>query len=161
MNQMAEQEIALLQGQIDRLSEKKFDLEAWKNHTLIFLERIFGKESSKLKMIRDLGYAYSSWNLRDTAAAGKTSDKDPVLMQAEEILTATIAELKTLGIPKGKKEKDKIWELLTDELTGKQFKELEALVKSEDEARNEKITTVLEELGSEKLAILLLKLLTD
>ena len=28
MNQMAEQEIALLQGQIDRLSEKKFDLEA-------------------------------------------------------------------------------------------------------------------------------------
>lgn len=158
---MAEQEIALLQGQIDRLSEKKFDLEAWKNHTLIFLERIFGKESSKLKMIKDLGYDYSSWNLRDTAAAGKTSDKDPVLMQAEEILTATITELKTLGIPQEKKEKDKIWELLTDELTGKQFKELEALVKSEDEAKTEKITTVLEELGSEKLAAILLKLLTN
>ena len=48
---MAEIEIALLQEQIERLKEKKFDLEAWKNHTIIFLERIFGKDNSKLKMI--------------------------------------------------------------------------------------------------------------
>ena len=93
---MAEKEITLLKEQIARLGEKKFDLEAWKNHTIIFFERIFGKESSKLKMIKDLAYDYSSWNLRDTAAAGKDSDKDPVLMQAEEILNAAIIELKTL-----------------------------------------------------------------
>jgi CO dehydrogenase/acetyl-CoA synthase alpha subunit len=158
---MAEQEIALLEGQIERLGEKKFDLEAWKNHTLIFLERIFGKDSSKLKMIKDLGYDYSSWNLRDTAAAGKTSDKDPVLMQAEEILTATITELKLLGLPKSKQEKEKIWDLLTDELTGKQLRELENLVKSEELDKTEKITNILEELEKEKLASILLKLLTD
>jgi hypothetical protein len=158
---MAEREIALLQGQIERLSEKKFDLEAWKNHTIIFLERIFGKDSSKIKMIKELKYDYSSWNLRNTAASGKANDKDPVLMQAQEILTATIAELKILGIPQEKKEKDKIWELLADELTGKQIKELEALVKSEDEARTEKITTLLGELGSEKLVALILKMLTN
>jgi hypothetical protein len=157
---MAEQEIALLQGQIERLSEKKFDLEAWKNHTIIFLERIFGKDSSKIKMIKDLKYDYSSWNLRNTAASGKTNDKDPVLMQAEEILTATIAELKTLGIPQEKKEKEKIWELLNDELTGKQIRELEALVKSEDEDKTEKITMILEELDKERLASLILKMLT-
>jgi len=158
---MAEQEIALLQGQIDRLSEKKFDLEAWKNHTIIFLERIFGKDSSKLKMIKDLGYDYSSWNLRDTAAAGKTSDKDPVLMQAEEILTATIIELKLLGLPKSKQEKEKIWDLLNDELTGKQLRELETLVKSEETDKTEKITNILEELEKEKLALIVFKLLTD
>jgi hypothetical protein len=158
---MAEQEIALLQEQIVRLGEKKFDLEAWKNHTLIFLERIYGKDSSKLKMIKDLGYDYSSWNLRDTAAAGKTSDKDPVLMQAEEILTATITELKLLGLPKSKQEKEKIWDLLTDELTGKQLRELENLVKSEELDKTEKITIILEELEKEKLASILLKLLTD
>jgi len=158
---MAEQEIALLQGQIDRLGEKKFDLEAWKNHTLIFLERIFGKDSSKLKMIKDLGYDYSSWNLRDTAAAGKTSDKDPVLMQAEEILTATIIELKLLGLPKSKQEKEKIWDLLNDELTGKQLRELETLVKSEETDKTEKITNILEELEKEKLALIVFKLLTD
>jgi hypothetical protein len=158
---MAELEIALLQEQIERLKEKKFDLEAWKNHTIIFLERIFGKENSKLKMIKDLGYDYSSWNLRDTAAAGKTSDKDPVLLQAEEILTAAIIELKTLGLPQTKKEKERIWDLLNDELTGKQLRALETLVKSEDADKNEKITNILEELEKEKLALILLKLLTE
>ena len=158
---MAELEIALLQEQIERLKEKKFDLEAWKNHTIIFLERIFGKENSKLKMIKDLGYDYSSWNLRDTAAAGKTSDKDPVLLQAEEILTAAIIELKTLGVPQTKKEKERIWDLLNDELTGKQLRALETLVKSEDADKNEKITNILEELEKEKLALILLKLLTE
>lgn len=158
---MAEKEIALLQEQIERLHEKKFDLEAWKNHTLIFLERIFGKDSSKLKMIKDLGYDYSSWNLRDTAAAGKTSDKDPVLLQAEEILNATIAELKNLGLPHEKKEKEKIWELLEDDLTGKDLKKLEILIQSNDSDRNEKLTTILEELGKERLASIILKLLTD
>ena len=37
---MAEKEIALLKEQIKRLEDKKFDLEAWKNHTIIYLERI-------------------------------------------------------------------------------------------------------------------------
>ncbi|MDX1284332.1 MAG: hypothetical protein R3182_04950, partial [Draconibacterium sp.] len=83
---MAEKEIALLREQLVRLDEKKFDLEAWKNHTLIFLERIFGKDSSKLKLIQEIHYDYSSWSLRDTAAAGKTKDKDPVKMRAREIL---------------------------------------------------------------------------
>ncbi len=158
---MAEKEIALLQEQIERLGEKKFDLEAWKNHTTIFLERIFGKDSSKLRMIKDLGYDYSSWNLRDTAAAGKTSDKDPVLMQAEEILNAAIIELKTLGLPHEKQEKEKIWELLNDELTGKQIRKLENLVKSEVADKPEQITEILEDLEKEKLAAIILKLLTD
>ena len=158
---MAEIEIVLLQEQIERLKEKKFDLEAWKNHTIIFLERIFGKESTKLKMIKDLGYDYSSWNLRDTAAAGKTSDKDPVLLQAEEILNAAIAELKALGLPHTKKEKERIWDLLNDELTGKQLRELDSLVKSEHADKAEKITNILEELEKEKLAAIVLKLLTD
>jgi hypothetical protein len=158
---MAETEIALLQEQINRLQEKKFDLEAWKNHTVIFLEQIFGKDNSKIKMIKELGYDYSSWNLRDTAAAGKTSDKDPVLLQAEEILLAAITELKTLGLPQGKKENEKIWDLLRDELTGKQFRELETLAKSEDSDKNEKLIKILEELDKMQLAIVIQKLLTN
>ncbi len=158
---MAEKEIALLESQIESLFEKKFDLEAWKNHTIIYLERIFGKDSSKLKMIKELKYDYSSWSLRNTAASGKTNDKDPVLMQAEEILTAAIAELKTLGLPKEKPESDKIWELLSDELTGKQFRELEAFKKSEETDKQDKIKLILEELEKEKLVSIIHKLLTD
>jgi hypothetical protein len=156
---MAEKEIALLKEQINRLDEKKFDLEAWKNHTIIFLERIFGKESSKIKMIKELHYDYSSWSLRDTAAAGKTKDKDPVRMQADEILTATITELESLGLPENKKENDKIWEILQDELTGKQVKEIETILKSESLEKAEKIAEILEKIEKENLAHTIAKLL--
>ncbi len=157
---MAEKEIALLKEQIARLDEKNFDLEAWKNHTIIFLERIFGKDNSKIKMIKELHYDYSSWSLRDTAAAGKTKDKDPVRMQADEILRATVAELEGLGLPENKKEQEKIWELLQDELTGKQVKEIETLQKSEDSEKTKKIADILEKLEKENLALTIAKLLT-
>ncbi|HSH20560.1 MAG TPA: hypothetical protein VLA03_08905, partial [Draconibacterium sp.] len=83
------------------------------------------------------------------------------LLQAEEILTAAITELQALGLPKTKKEKERIWDLLTDELTGKQLRELDNLVKSEDADKSEKIIKILEELEKEKLVAIFLKLLTD
>jgi len=156
---MTEKEIALLNGQIARLDETKFDLEAWKNQTIIFLERIFGKESSKIKMIKELHYDYSSWTLRDTAAAGKTKDKDPVRLQAEEILRATVAELESLGLPQDKKEKEKVRELLRDELTGKQVKEIETLLASEDPEKLRKVSDILENIEKENLASIVAKLL--
>lgn len=158
---MAEKEIALLKEQLARLNEKKFDLEAWKNHTLIFLERIFGKENSKLSLIKELHYDYSSWNLRDTAAAGKTKDKDPVKMQAREILTATITELEKLGLPQSKLETEKVWMLLKDELTGKQAKEIETILNSNDPNKLENISKTLEKLGVENLSTIIAKLLIN
>ncbi len=156
---MAEKEIALLKEQLARLDEKKFDFNAWKNHTLIFLERIFGKENSKLILIKELRYDYSSWNLRDTAAAGKTKDKDPVKMQAREILTATITELEKLGLPQNKLETEKVWGLLKDELTGKQAKEIEVILNSNDSNKIENISKTLEKLGVENLSEVIAKLL--
>lgn len=158
---MAEKEIALLKEQLARLDEPKFDLDAWKQHTLIFLERIFGKDNSKLKLIRELRYDYSSWSLRDTAAAGKTKDKDPVKMQAREILEATITELERLGLPSDTSDAQKIWELLEDELTGKQVKEIDAILKSDDTKKQEKISEKLENLGNENLASIIAKLLLN
>ncbi len=156
---MAEKEIALLKTQLSRLDEKKFDLEAWKKHTLIFLERIFGKDNSKLKLIEKLHYDYSSWSLRDTAASGKTQDKDPVKMQAREILNATITELENLGLPPQKEEQKKVWELLEDELTGKQVKQIEAIIRSEENDKAKEISEILQHLEKENLSLLLSKLL--
>lgn len=156
---MAEKQIAILREQLAKLDEKKFDLDAWKTHTLIFLERIFGKGNSKIKLIKDLHYDYSSWSLRDTAATGKTQDKDPVKLRASEILEATIVELETLGLPNEEKEQQKIWELLQDELTGKQVKEIDALVKSNDGEKAKKISAILEYLEKENLSLLIAKLL--
>lgn len=158
---MGEKEISLLKEQIERLDEKKFDLEAWKNRTIIFLERIFGKESPKLRMIRDLHYDYSSWSLRDTFAAGSARDKDPVRIQAKEILEAIISELESLGLPDQKQEKLKIRELLADELTGKQVKEIDTLINSDDPSKNEKIAEIIEKLDKESIAVIIAKLLTS
>jgi hypothetical protein len=154
---MAEREIALLNEQIERLNDARFDLEAWKNQTIIFLERIFGKESSKVRLIRELHYDYSSWSLRDASGVGKS--KDPVKFQAQGILSATIEELEKLGLPGGEPENRKVIALLEDELTGKQMKEIESLVQSDLPDKQEKISRVLEALGKENLAAMLAKLL--
>lgn len=154
---MAENEIALIREQIERLNDKRFDLEAWKNQTMIYLERIFGKESTKVKLIKDLHYDYSSWSLRDTTGAGQS--KDPVRFQAESILEATIEELEKLGLPQGKPESGRLMELLHDELTGKQIKEIENIIQSDLPDRLERISKLLETLEKENLAGMLARLI--
>jgi hypothetical protein len=154
---MAEKEIALLKEQIERLNDKKFDLEAWKNQTVIFLERIFGKDSSKVKLIKDLHYDYSSWSLRDTTGAGQA--KDPVKFQANGILEATIEELEKLGLPSEKSAEGRLMELLQDEFTGRQIKEIESLLQSDLPDRQARIAKILESMEKENLAGLLARLL--
>lgn len=158
---MAEKEIALLKEQIERLDDPKFDLGAWKNRTSIFLERIFGRQSTKIKMINDLHYDYSSWSLRDTAAGGSEKDKDPIKIQARQILEATISELEYIGLPTEKQVRYKVKELLEDELTGRQVKEIEILLKSDDPDKTEKIASLLEPVQKHALAAILAKLLTS
>lgn len=154
---MVEKEIALIEKQLESLKAKNFDLEAWKSHTVIFLERIFGKESSKVRMIKDLKYDYSSWSLRDAAGTGK--DADPVILKAREILEATRLELEHLGVPKQEEENQKIWSLLEEEMTGKQIKEIRQILQSDEAEKMEKIANILYNLEKENLAVVLAKLL--
>lgn len=154
---MAEKEITLLKDQIAKLQEAKFDLEVWKNQTMIYVERIFGKDSAKLKLIRDLHYDYSSWNLRDTAGAG--SSGDPVRTQARGILEATVEELEKLGLPAAGNERDHLPDLLRDELTGKQFREIETILQSDMPDRAERVTKMLEQMEKEDLARIIARLL--
>ena len=154
---MVEKEIALINKQLESLTAKNFDLEAWKSHTVIFLERIFGKESSKVRMIKELNYNYSSWSLRDTAGTGK--DADPVILKAREILEATKLELEHLGIPKQEEENLKIWSLLEEEMTGKQIREIRLVLQSDEPEKMEKIANILYNLEKESMAVVLAKLL--
>ena len=154
---MVEKEIELIDKQLESLKAKNFDLEAWKSHTMIFLERIFGKESSKVRMINELKYNYSSWSLRDAAGTGK--DSDPVILKAREILEATKLELLQLGVPKQEEENQKIWALLEEEMTGKQIKEIKLVLQSDEPEKMEKIANILYCLEKEGMAVVLAKLL--
>ncbi len=138
---MAEKEVLLLKSQIEKLNEKNFDLESWKNYTLILVERIFGEGNTRVRMLKDLHYDYSSWNLRDATGIGKTFD--PVKKQAREILEAIIAELDLLGSPEKRNLKSRELEILGEELTGKQLKELESLLQSDENGKEEKIGKIL------------------
>ena len=146
---MADKEIALLKAQVEKLNQKSFDLEAWKNQTLLFLNRIFGASHPIVKMILDLRYDYSSWHLRD--ATGNEKLDDPVKMQAREILDAAIMELETLGLPGQTGNSEKVTELLQQEMTGKQWKELADILADQTENQTTEIKEKLGQLSKEQL----------
>jgi hypothetical protein len=90
-------EIKLLEAQIEKLNIKGFDLNAWKQYTIVILSRIFGGDDPKIKQIEKIEYDHSSWSLRDTSGSAATMDSCKNL--GREILMAAIDELKTFGIP--------------------------------------------------------------
>ncbi len=47
-NQKVAKAIEMLQGQVDKLQAKDFDLKAWKNHTILILSRLFGETDPKI-----------------------------------------------------------------------------------------------------------------
>lgn len=154
---MAEKEIALLRKQQEKLNEKSFDLEAWKSQTTLFLQRIFGADHLIVKMIADLKYDYSSWNLRD--ATGNEKSDDPVKMQADEVLEAAIMELESLGLPQQESSAEKAWELMEEELTGKQYKEIRAIIEAGKKNKLTKVQEVLSKLEKENLISILSRIL--
>jgi hypothetical protein len=146
---MADKEIVLLKAQVEKLKQKRFDLEAWKNQTLLFLNRIFGATHPIVKMILDLKYDYSSWHLRD--ATGNEKLDDPVKMQAREILDAAILELETLGLPEQAGAVDRARELLQQEITGRQWNEIADILADKTENQTTAIKEKLGQLSKEQL----------
>jgi hypothetical protein len=123
---MSENEIELLKQQIASLDTKKFDLEAWKSPTIMFVSRIFGTMSEHVRQIRELKYDYSSWTLRDTSGGGQLTD--PVRVRAREILEAAISELQNLGAPTVISTISKVVDSFRKELTGREMQDLERIL---------------------------------
>lgn len=135
-------EIKLLEEQIVKLDAKHFDLEAWKQYTIVLLARIFGDNNQKVRQIEKIEYDYSSWSLRDTS--GSSAYLETCKKLGKEILQASIDELKAFGLPDLNEPEenyipgDVIVESLEDELKVSQFRELRKLVNS-SKSREEKV----------------------
>ena len=129
-------EIKLLETQIEKLDAKGFDLDAWKQYTIVLLSRIFGATDPKIKQIEKIDYDYSSWALRDTS--GKSSYMDTCKKLGREILQASVDELTTFGLPSTDLPKDDlipvsvILEAIEDELKVSQIKSIKEIVNSQD-----------------------------
>ncbi|MGV8136453.1 MAG: hypothetical protein AB2L20_14685 [Mangrovibacterium sp.] len=108
-------------------------------------------------MLNDLKYDYSSWHLRDVT--GNKETEDPVRIQARQILDAAITELETLGVPSSKKQAREVWNILEEELTGKQVNELQDILSVGGEGCLEKIKEKLNALKKEDLILIISRMM--
>lgn len=161
---MAQKEIKILQQQIDKLYAKDFELQPWKNYTIIILDRIFGRENEKIKMIRKVEFEFSSWSLRD--ASGNESYEEGSIKLAREILQAAIDELKAFGLPERKDDitdkqlKEKL-QLIFDEFKGTQIKHLKSILSSNNSDIEKKrlIIELISEIGNNSATEILTNLI--
>lgn len=158
---MSENKIEILQKQIDKLENKSFDLEAWKKHTIILLEAIFGTGSQKVKQIENIEYEYNSWSLRDTS--GYSAYLDSCKKLGREVLEASIEELQMKGEPQPGEEKEGkiaisvILDALDDELKGSQYKALMKHLKTDmnPEEKSRQVHDIIKELDNETIIAIL------
>jgi len=150
---MAQKEIKLLEQQIARLSAKDFNLDSWKNYTLIILSKIFGSGNEMSRRIEQIDFKFNSWSLRD--ASGNESYEEGKKRQVKEILQAAIDELTIFGLPKKEDDalsENQIKELLNfvlDELKGTQVRQLKKIITStsSDEEKRRLVNELISEVG--------------
>ncbi len=140
-------EIKLLETQLQKLDQKDFDLEAWKQYTVVLLARIFGPDDPKIKQVEKIEYDFSSWSLRDTT--GKSAYMETCKKLGREILQASIDELEAFGVPS--KELDErsaipvnvILAALEEELKVSQIRKISDIVNS-DKSTDDKARSIRE-----------------
>ena len=129
--------VKVLKDQIEKLEAKDFDLNAWKNFTILLLERIFGQKTTKIEAIRKIKYDQGSWVLRDET--GYTNSMEACKKLGSEILEEAIVELEAFGAPEETSNTinfDVILNALQDELTGSQFREIKNAIEEERQIKD-------------------------
>ncbi len=156
--------IKILQDQIDKLEAKDFDLNAWKNFTVLLLERIFGQNTKKIDAIRRIKYDQGSWVLRDET--GYTNSIEACIKLGREILEEAIVELGAFGAPEEIGNTipfEIILNALQDELTGSQFREIKKALEEERQIKDLKkiLITKLKGFGSEGVYAIVANILSN
>jgi hypothetical protein len=159
-----EKSIEVLEGQIEKLDAKEFDLNAWKNFTVLLLERIFGRHSKKIEAIQKIKYDMGSWVLRDET--GYTNSMEACKKLGREVLQEAIIELETFGLPEESPDTIPfgiILDALKDELTGSQFKEIRKAVAEKGAIADRKkiLITKLQGYGSDAAWAIVANILSD
>lgn len=160
-------EIKLLEEQISKLEVKKFDLEAWKQYTIVLLARIFGDDNQKIRQIEKIEYDYSSWSLRDTS--GSSAYLETCKKLGKEILQASIDELNAFGLPdlsqpaQDHVSVEIILNALEDYLKVSQFRKLKSIINTEmpDEEKKKEIKELLKDLQKEDTLNIVLNILSS
>ena len=156
--------IAVLNDQIKKLDEKGFDLNAWKNYTIILLDRIFGKGNQKVEAIQKIKYDQGSWVLRDET--GYTNSIEACKKMGLEVLEAAITELDAFGLPDysaSTLDINILMNALHDELTGSQFREIKKALSEEGQIEDKKkiLITKLKSYGADTAFAIVANILSN
>ena len=156
--------IKVLKDQIIKLEDKDFDLNAWKNFTVLLLERIFGQKTKKAEAIQKIKYDMGSWVLRDET--GYTNSMEACKKLGREILEEAIVELEAFGAPEKAPNTipfEAILNALQDELTGSQFREIKKALEEEKKTEDLKkiLVTKLKGFGSESVYAIVANILCN
>lgn len=174
--------IEIIKNQINNLNDLSFDLNSWVLSTDNYLKNIWGDITPKSKQL------YAICNTMSASMFGY-SEKDVIKFKAQwkNLLNSYIVELENLNKPEiinkssmnninlnvnqtqsqeqTQKQSIKIEEIinaLKDELTGKQIKELDSIIKESDSSeKNKKLTDKLLSFGSNVAAGILGNILTN
>jgi len=131
-----EKELQLLYSRLRKLDERGFDLNSWKQGTIVVIDSILGPDNLKRKLIADIDFQNNSWSLRDS-----TGDVDSVKKTCADVLETIILEIETFGLAenvipdKSKQAIDTIKlidEAINKELSQSQLDELLSLIKDRD-----------------------------
>lgn len=149
---------------MEKLETKDFDLNAWKNFTILLLERIFGQHSKKIEAIQKIKYDQGSWVLRDQT--GYTNSIEACKKLGREILEEAIVELEAFGAPQVTANTipfEVILDALQDELTGSQFREIKKALEEERQIKDLKkiLVTKLKGFDSEGIYAIVANILTN
>jgi len=156
--------VEVLKDQIQKLNSKDFDLTAWKNFTVLLLERIFGGETKKIESIQNIKYDKGSWVLRDET--GYANSMEACRKLGREVLEEAVLELETFGIPETSADQidiQVIMNALEDELTGTQFREIKKALTEEKQIEDKKkiIITKLKSYGPDTVFAIVANILSN
>jgi hypothetical protein len=158
-----------------------YDLKVWQGKAINTVVRIYGTDSIQEKQIKNVIYKRNPGGSIDGYSWGGENNAEHCQKQASEIIKGLISDLKAFGLPEPKKPIQNdinisltqhqnqtvqihfIWESVKDELTGKQIKELEKVINSQESLTSKKIK-ILEKLkgfGGDVLTNIVANILTN
>ena len=164
---MHDKEVTLLRSRIGKLKAEGFDLEAWKDGTIVLLNRVFGEDNQKSRQIEKIKFELNSWSLRD--AKGSKTLIESCKKRGEEILQVAIEELENFGLPKDIVEKHQepfknvIVHALEESLKVAQLREVKNLLATseKEDKMKKKLLDKLESYGNDIVPGLLADILTS
>ncbi|PRY35933.1 hypothetical protein CLV58_11361 [Spirosoma oryzae] len=184
--------ISILNSQIEEISTIKngSDFKIWQQSSANILRRSFGESSSQVKQLEEIKYWHSTPPIRLGSRSRFDSYEPPMYVpqdnlvhcidQSRKLLTAFVRELTVLGLPSQNSSSghnginihvnqsqtvnlNVVISSLREELTGKQFNEIDSIIKSKSDLEDKKssLKDKLGSFGSDVLSGVLSSLLTN